>query len=196
VADDISAAKRSLRRELLEVRRSIASKSVIGEPTAAERSLVICERLGEVLAERFEGSPGSVRSSDAVVDHARPPLRRVLAYEAVLGEVDLGPLLDSMRAVDVEVVVPDVAADAVLPVSPEWPDVIIVPGVAFDAAGGRLGRGGGWYDRLLGDPSLRGLAVGVAFDPQLVASIPTEDHDAAVDVVVTEHAVYWGADPR
>lgn len=62
-------------------------------------------------------------------------------------------------------------------VSPGEVDVAIVPGVAWDAKGGRLGRGGGHYDQLL--PQLR-LAWGVGFDEQVVPVVPREPHDLAV----------------
>lgn len=66
--------------------------------------------------------------------------------------------------------------------------VVVVPGLAFDAAGRRLGRGGGHYDRFL----VRARAAGplrvlaAAFDLQIVARVPTEDHDQRVDRIVTE----------
>lgn len=59
----------------------------------------------------------------------------------------------------------------------------LVPGLAFDRAGNRLGRGGGFYDRLL--PGVRGTKVGVAYTWQLVDLLPTEPHDIPVDVIVT-----------
>jgi len=68
-------------------------------------------------------------------------------------------------------------------------DVILVPGLGFDAAGHRLGQGGGFYDRLLA--SLRStprapLAVGVAFAAQLVDALPVDAWDQPVDALVSE----------
>lgn len=78
-------------------------------------------------------------------------------------------------------------------VSPESIDVLIVPGLAFDESGRRLGRGAGYYDRYI--PLLRSdaLTVGVCFDEQLVGAIPTDELDAYVDVVVTPTKVLRGA---
>ena len=62
-------------------------------------------------------------------------------------------------------------------------DLVLVPGVAFDVRGRRIGRGKGYYDRLL---SLAGgLKCGVAFDEQILAEIPTEPHDVAVHCILT-----------
>jgi 5-formyltetrahydrofolate cyclo-ligase len=65
-------------------------------------------------------------------------------------------------------------------------DLAVVPGVAFDAAGNRLGYGAGCYDRLL--PMLRRdcLKIGAAFEIQLADALPTDGHDFRLDVVVTE----------
>jgi 5-formyltetrahydrofolate cyclo-ligase len=68
-------------------------------------------------------------------------------------------------------------------ISPPTVDLILVPGVAFDLNGRRLGRGRGFYDRLL--VSLRGVKCGVAFDQQVVSELPVEPHDVRLDCLVT-----------
>ena len=65
-------------------------------------------------------------------------------------------------------------------------DFVLVPGVAFDAEGRRLGYGGGFYDRLLPLLSSRVARVAGAFDVQIVDSVPAAPHDIAVDSIVTE----------
>jgi len=69
----------------------------------------------------------------------------------------------------------------------------LVPGVGFDSAGRRLGRGGGHYDRALAKYS-RLLSVGLASELQIVESLPSEEWDRAVDLVVTERRVIVPAD--
>jgi 5-formyltetrahydrofolate cyclo-ligase len=65
-------------------------------------------------------------------------------------------------------------------------DMVIVPGVAFDKASNRLGRGGGYYDRFLGSLPSRTLKVGLAFDFQIVDSLPSQKkHDVPVSCVLT-----------
>lgn len=71
-------------------------------------------------------------------------------------------------------------------VGAEEADFVLVPGVAFDARGGRLGYGGGFYDVLLGGLSERPPLVAAAFEVQVVEKVPTEAHDVLVDLVVTE----------
>jgi 5-formyltetrahydrofolate cyclo-ligase len=78
---------------------------------------------------------------------------------------------------------------SVLPtISPESLHLILVPGRAFDNAGNRLGRGGGYYDRFiarLNGPRL----VALAFDCQVVTAVPHEAHDRPVDMILTEDRV-------
>jgi len=62
-------------------------------------------------------------------------------------------------------------------------DLILVPGVAFDSRGNRLGRGKGFYDRLL--EKFRGKKIGIAFDEQIVGNVPTESLDVKMDFILT-----------
>lgn len=68
----------------------------------------------------------------------------------------------------------------------EYIDLVVVPGVAFNTKGYRLGYGGGYYDNFL--PKIRDDAkkVAVAFDLQLVETLPIEPHDVRMDMIITE----------
>ncbi|MEI8312774.1 MAG: 5-formyltetrahydrofolate cyclo-ligase [Verrucomicrobiota bacterium] len=66
-------------------------------------------------------------------------------------------------------------------------ELILVPGLAFDLRGGRLGRGRGYYDRFLS--TARGLRVGVCFEDQIVDEVPLEHHDLRMDFVVTPDVI-------
>jgi len=65
-------------------------------------------------------------------------------------------------------------------------DLVLVPGVAFDATGQRLGRGRGHYDATLVEMPARTARVGLCFEAQIVPGLPSEPHDAPLDAVVTE----------
>lgn len=62
-------------------------------------------------------------------------------------------------------------------------DIVIVPAVAFNKKGYRIGYGKGFYDRFLKD--FKGLKVGVAYDFQIVDDLPVNEHDVPVDIIVT-----------
>ncbi len=106
--------------------------------------------------------------------------RRVLAFRSLAGEPDVSAFEAWCVAHGVDVAVPEDDVD------PVWPDVVLVPGLAFTPGGQRLGQGGGWYDRFLIDVRGDCETVGVCFREQLVDELPTEPHDVAVDRVVTD----------
>lgn len=83
---------------------------------------------------------------------------------------------------------PPAAAD---PVDVSQLDLVLVPGVGFDAAGRRLGRGRGHYDATLAALPDRTVRIGLAFEVQLVPEVPQEPHDMALDAIVTEDRVLW-----
>ena len=66
-------------------------------------------------------------------------------------------------------------------------DVAVVPGLAFDAAGNRLGYGQGTYDRLLGALPRGCRKIGLCFEAQLAPAVPTEPHDIPMDFLLTEN---------
>lgn len=132
----------------------------------------------------------------------------VAAYAALPGEADLQPLdwassktvllprvqgrdlmfhavknTTQLRPGALGIMEPDPAQ---CPTADPWEaDIIFVPGIAFTHAGERLGRGGGYYDRLLAMLPTSVLRVGVCFPCQLAKGLPTNPHDQAVDLVMT-----------
>lgn len=73
-------------------------------------------------------------------------------------------------------------------VPPEEIGLALVPGVAFDRSGYRLGRGGGYYDRFL--PGLRGVRAGLCYGAFLLPVLPRTAFDVPTDCIVTEEGVY------
>ena len=147
--------------------------------------------------------------------------RVILAYAALPSEIDPAPAIWRLRARGAAIAYPRIESPGVLGLhlvahelelvagpfglaqpsahAPRAPreaiDVVILPGVAFDERGRRLGYGGGYYDRML--PTLRPdcIRVGIAFNEQLLSEIPAEEHDAHVDIVVTPSRVIRAAGP-
>jgi len=77
--------------------------------------------------------------------------------------------------------------EAIRPAAADQIGAAVVPGLAFDETGHRLGRGKGYFDRLLQE--VRGTRIAMAFDFQLLSEVPAEAHDARMDFVVTETRV-------
>jgi len=77
-------------------------------------------------------------------------------------------------------------------VQPEELDLVMVPGTAFDAHGGRMGQGKGYYDRLLARVRADAPLVALAFETQIFPEIPVAPHDVFMDSVLTEKQLYPG----
>jgi 5-formyltetrahydrofolate cyclo-ligase len=75
------------------------------------------------------------------------------------------------------------------PVPLDMIDLVIVPGVGFSANGLRIGRGLGFYDRFLSQPDFIGTSCGLAFEEQVLESIPVLDHDVQLSMLVSERGV-------
>ena len=84
---------------------------------------------------------------------------------------------------------PDLRTQSARKIAANELDAVIVPGLGFDRKGNRLGYGKGYFDRLLANCRPTTFLVALAFECQLVAEIPTEDHDIPLQAIVTEREV-------
>ena len=129
-----------------------------------------------------------------------PDVRPALAYWRDLGVRGVLPVVTApdsplkFRAWTPETPMMDDVHGIPTPSSGEWltPDILILPLNAFDAAGYRLGYGGGYFDRTLASLRPRPLSVGVGYEINRVASIRPQPHDQPLDWVVTEQGVFRG----
>ena len=164
----------------------------------ASASAVICDAANAVLAARLP--PGAVVSlysaKGSEVDTARidgflRELGMVVAYPRVIGDGqllgfhvvaldELAPARFGLREPSADaqaVAVGDIAA-------------FVVPGLAFDRAGGRIGWGRGHYDATFAVASPTALRVGLAYDCQLIEQVAREPHDVALHIIITEVATH------
>ncbi|MEU5710037.1 MULTISPECIES: 5-formyltetrahydrofolate cyclo-ligase [Streptomyces] len=189
--------KRALRRELLAVRNRLTADDVrVAGRALAERALDLPELAGARTVAAYVsvgGEPGTL----ALLDALRARGVRVL-LPALLPDNDLdwgeyaGP--DSLARVRhggkmalFEPSGPRLGPDAVTDA-----DVVLLPGLAVDARGMRLGRGGGSYDRVLARLERAGARprlVVLLYDTEVVARVPAEAHDKPVHAVVTPSGV-------
>jgi 5-formyltetrahydrofolate cyclo-ligase len=182
--------KHKLRRQMKE---TLAGMPADG---AAAASRAACHRLLELQEYRSAGS--------------------VMLYAPIPGEVDCVPIAQAAWRGGKTVLLPRVtwevrhmvavrchsADDAMLvnaqgirePAGGEpWPveniDFIVVPALAYDRQGNRLGRGGGFYDRFLAQADLRAVTCGLAFFQQVVEELPVHSNDHPVDLLVSDEEV-------
>lgn len=85
--------------------------------------------------------------------------------------------------------IPEPDAARLTPHDPGAIDVVLLPGSVFDAYGGRLGYGGGYYDRFLSRDAPQAVRIALAFEDQLVEKVPVLDHDIPLHYLVTEKRI-------
>ncbi len=149
----------------------------------------------EILADVLAAHRGKVLAGYMPMRTEIDPLAAMAAHQGPVGvPVILGPgQALRFREWSPGCAMEEGAFKAYIPVEGAWvePEVVIVPLVAFDARGFRLGYGGGFYDRTL--EGLRAkrptIAVGFAFDAQEMPEVPIEDTDQKLDFIVTESGV-------
>lgn len=77
------------------------------------------------------------------------------------------------------------------PVPIDYIDIAIIPGIAFDEKGGRIGSGDGYYDRLIPKLPITTRKVALSFESQLISAIPMESHDKYVDIIISEKRIIY-----
>ena len=182
--------KSEIRQRLLKHRQSLSRQETI------EQSEVISNKLTKLACVR-----------DA---------KCIMAYLAFRNEVDLKPLFQFCKEKGIRAALPRTTGSGVMQaaeytdssilqknkygiyepsdtcvIEKENIDVIIVPAVAFDEDRYRIGYGGGYYDRFL--ENTKAVKIGVCFNFQIVNTLPKEEHDIRMDMIISEKRTLRGA---
>lgn len=190
MGSELERAKQALRRQLSRRRRALPREAA--------------EAAGRAVLEHLGGCP-SFRAA-----------RCVALYAALPDELPTRPCFEDLRARDVETLLPRLGDGTLsfhvvltweelrpgryglLEPPPRAPmrslaeaDLVLVPGVAFDLGGNRLGRGGGHYDAVLPVGAGKPPLFGVGYQFQVVSEVPHGAHDRRVDGIVTEAGIRW-----
>ena len=174
--------KKELRKRIKELKNSVSNGEL--------------ERQSEIIRQKLVSSPDFQNA------------RHIMLYWSLPDEVDTKPVLQEwfrkknlylpvIKGDDLEIV-PFEGEDKMIP-DPKYGipepsgnalenekliDVVVVPGMAFDKSHNRLGRGAGYYDRIL-KRLKHSTRIGLAFDFQYLNSIPVEQHDIRMDMIIT-----------
>jgi 5-formyltetrahydrofolate cyclo-ligase len=182
--------KKELRQEL---RRRL---NLITPAEWSERSTLACRRLIEQTEYRraevvmiFLSMPSEVDTSQIAL-HCWSNIKRVLAPKVSWEQRRMLPTQINSLTSDVQQGVLGIREPTEgLPIPVADIDLVIVPGLAFDGAGNRLGRGRGFYDRFLSHRDFQGVACGLALEDQVVEAVPAEQKDVRVHMLVTDARV-------
>lgn len=185
-SDDPVPAKLALRAAVLAARGALAEdERVQGSRKAAARLLRLPE-LQRCRTALVTLPFGSEIDTQPLVDGLR---RRgvelaVPAFDRIGHGMAVVRLPEGAALVRGPLGVPQPAAR--VPVALDALDLLVVPAIAFDTLGYRVGYGKGYFDRLLARPEVRGFTVGFGFDLQVVDEAPREPHDVPLQALVTE----------
>jgi 5-formyltetrahydrofolate cyclo-ligase len=182
----------------------------------ATRRTLLARRDGLTVEERLDASHRIATRALALLTERVAPAAAIALYAAKGSEVETAPIDVALRRAGFRIAYPRVVdGDRVLAFHEALRDELVtsrfalfeprtdvprvaldeiaafvVPGLAFDRSGGRVGWGRGHYDATFARARVDALRVGLAFACQLVERVPREAHDALVNAVVTEDALY------
>lgn len=175
--------KQALRKQFREKRRTLPPD------LNGEKSLLITRKLLELKEFKdaksvlfYVSTPEEVDTHGAIKESLA--LGKSVYVPKMNGErLSICPLLDleELKPGDLGILEPCEPASSV---HTKTIDLIVIPGLAFDHKGNRLGHGKGYYDRLLKET--KGFKVGLAFDEQVTEELPTESHDVPLDLLLTD----------
>lgn len=198
VQSEIAERKRGIREQAHKNRNAVEDKDGL--------SRIICDKF--VALPEYESADTvmyyvDVRSEVRTRQHLPMALesdKRIVIPYCVEGELELF-WLESMDELAVGMYrilepLPELRTVARKRVDVRDLDLVMVPGVAFDRRGARMGHGMGYYDKLLHKARPDAPLVALAFECQLFAEVPTDKHDIFMDKILTEQAVYLGRGRR
>ena len=187
--------KKTLRREILAARNRLSPDELAGRSRViTARALALPELASAPVVFLFMHFRSEVRTVGLLeeylaqgrtvcVPHTLPGQSRLLAVRVTDPEHDLAP-----GYCGIPEPLPELLTHSIVP--PGDIKAVFVPGAVFDPCGGRLGYGGGYYDRFLAIEAPQALRIAVAFELQVVEKVPAEPHDQFMDWVVTEANLY------
>ncbi|MFH1038733.1 MAG: 5-formyltetrahydrofolate cyclo-ligase [PVC group bacterium] len=184
--------KRSIRSEILRRRNALTREEILLKSRVIAESLRGRPDYRDAGTVMFYVSRGSEVHTGRMISRALREGRRIAVPLTRVAERNLramlirdpeGDLAPGFRGI------PEPVPGRAEEVAPAELDLVIVPGIAFDPAGNRLGMGEAYYDAFLKKIRPGASKIALAFECQVVNRIPAAHHDVAVDAVITEERV-------
>ena len=182
----LAANKKALRASIKQKRRalSIEYRQQASRKMQAELTRLPCYQAAEYIM-LYMAMPDEVQLDELIAMVLKDGKKAVIPLVTGAGLMEAVELTDMADLVPDKYGIKTVSEEKRRLIAPDKIDLIIVPGVAFDKAGHRLGMGGGFYDRFMLRAS-RAVRAALAYDCQLLVSVPAEVHDLTVDYIITE----------
>jgi 5-formyltetrahydrofolate cyclo-ligase len=192
--DEIKAAKEQIRKDVAKVLNGFTEKQRVEKTRAIERKLFEFANFLEarIILLYVEGE-NEVRTKHilkrsfdfnkiVVLPAFDPERRKATILKVDHPDKDLQP---GPRGV----AEPNPARCKPVPI--QKVDIAIIPGLAFDEKGARIGSGKGYYDRFIPELPATTRKVALAFEEQIIPQVPTESHDRHVDIIITDKRIIY-----
>lgn len=182
----LAANKKALRASIKQKRRalSIEYRQQASRKMQAELTRLPCYQAAEYIM-LYMAMQDEVQLDELIAMVLKDGKKAVIPLVTGAGLMEAVELSDMADLVPDKYGIKTVSEEKRRLIAPDKIDLIIVPGVAFDKAGHRLGMGGGFYDRFMLRAS-RAVRAALAYDCQLLVAVPAEVHDLTVDYIITE----------
>ena len=192
--EDYQHSKAEIRQQV------IAALGCLSKAERAERTRAVEERLFDFanfleahIVMMYIAGPGEVDT--------RNMIQKALNYNKIIVLPAFDPGRKEIRLLKIDNLQTDMCSDPVLlsepnperckPVPLEVVDIAILPALALDEKGGRVGRGVGYFDRLIPRLAVTTRKVALGFEEQILPQIPMESHDKFVDIIITNQRVIY-----
>ena len=192
--EEIREAKSEMRRNMVETIEKLSEEEVVARTAAIESRLFeFANFLEATIVLLYVNTPGEI-ATERIIRKCYDFGKMVIlpTFNAETGGVTLmkvdnpdTDLVPGSRGV----LEPDGDKCKVVPI--ECIDIAIIPGIAFDEKGSRLGTGEGYYDRLIPDLPVTTRKVALTIEPQMALQVPMESHDKHVDIIITDERIIY-----
>lgn len=187
---DQADEKNSLRQQLRQILRSLPVEQRRIKSQAACRHLLESPEFAAAKVVMLYLSMSQEVDTAAIAlrawqDGKTVAVPKVFMSDRSMLPVEIQSLDTAMKTTPVGVREPDVGQ----PIPIDCIDLVLVPGLGFSPTGQRIGRGGGFYDRFLAQPTFQGTTCGLAFEEQVLETLPMLPHDQHLNMLITDTGI-------
>ena len=192
--EEIGAAKIQIREDIAKIISAVAESDIAKKVSAIEdRLFEFANFLEAKIALLYVGGKNEVQTSNII--------KRAYSYNKIVVLPAFDPKTFEMELMKVDkfaqelkpgprgVPEPNAGRCKIVPI--DRIDIAIIPGIAFDEKGGRIGTGRGYYDRLIPKLAITTRKVALTLEEQIIPQVPMESHDKHVDIIITDKRIIY-----
>jgi 5-formyltetrahydrofolate cyclo-ligase len=192
--EEIGAAKIQIREDIAKIISAVTASDIAKKVTAIEdRLFEFANFLEAKIVLLYVSGDNEVQTKNII--------KRAHSYNKIVVLPAFDPKTFEMELMKVDkfaqelkpgprgVPEPDAARSKIVPI--DRIDITIIPGIAFDEKGGRIGTGRGYYDRLIPKLAITTRKVALTLEEQIIPQVPMESHDKHVDIIITDKRIIY-----